>query len=73
MGETRTEHGQGFLDHVHGHVAGVGLQERTQCRTTDNQYLERLNQCRNFTVGQDVPAEHAREDDDDADNFSHRR
>ena len=63
---------QGLLEHVHRHVAGVGLEECPQCRTTDDQHLEGLNQGGDLAVGQHVSAEHTREYDDDADNFSHR-
>ncbi|MNF61126.1 hypothetical protein D3C84_427620 [compost metagenome] len=56
---------------MHGHATGVGLQKRAQGRTTDDQDLKRLNQCCNLAVREDISAEHTREYDDDADNFSH--
>ncbi|MNH11050.1 hypothetical protein D3C79_705540 [compost metagenome] len=72
MSEARAEHLHRLLDDVHGHVARVGLQECTKGRTADDQYFERLDQRRDLAVGKHVSAEHAREYDDDADNFSHR-
>ena len=73
VGEARAEHAQGLLDHVHGHIAWVGLQKCAERGTADNQHFERLDQCGDFTVGEDVPSEHTCDDDNDADNFSHRR
>ncbi|MNH05935.1 hypothetical protein D3C79_652870 [compost metagenome] len=72
VGKTRAEHLQRLLDYMHGHVARVGLEERTECSATDNQHFERLDQGRNLAVGKYISAEHTREYDDDADNFSHR-
>ncbi|EJT84779.1 hypothetical protein PPS11_17725 [Pseudomonas putida S11] len=51
---------------------GLACRNAPKGRTADDQYFERLDQCRDLAVGKHVSAEHAREYDDDADNFSHR-
>src|SRR5207253_2830107 len=73
VSETRTEHPQGFLEDMQRHVTGVGLEECAEGCTTNDHDLERLNQGGNFAVGEYVSAEHAREYDNDADDFSHSR
>ncbi|MNJ14504.1 hypothetical protein D3C77_87300 [compost metagenome] len=72
VGKARTEHLQGLLDYMHGHVTRVGLEERTKSRTANDQHFKRLDQRCNLAVRENISAEHAREYDDDADNFSHR-
>src|SRR5450830_540190 len=72
VGETRAEHAQRLLDHMHGHVAGVGLQECAECRAANNHHFEGLDQRSNLAVRQDIATEHTCKNDDDADYFSHR-
>jgi len=71
MGKTRTEHAQGLLEHGHEHAARVGLQKCPQRRSADDQHLEGVNQGHELPAREDESAEHAAENNDDANDFYH--
>lgn len=69
LGEAVAEHLRRFLQHHHERAARVGLEERPQCRATDDQDLEGLDDGADLAAGEQEAPEDTGENDDDADDF----
>ncbi len=69
LGKAVAEHLRRFLQHHHERAARVGLEERPQCRATDDQDLEGLDDGADLAAGEQEAPEDTGENDDDADDF----
>src|SRR5690606_10000503 len=73
MGEAAAEHGQRLLQHDLESAAGVGLQEATQRRATDDHHLKGMHQRHEVAAREHETAQHAAEYNQYTDDLDHGR